>query len=142
MSPFEFNFFFSLTGFLSTLVYNCICTTDYEQLLELSSDQHFQVMFFIFAVLGAIFSFSIAITVAVAGPLALNVTGIIKDVFLTYAGFMFFNETKVTRFVVVGLAFSFVGAVWTILHKYKVSNQTTKTHELVEDDEALKKKTA
>ena len=79
-------------------------------------------MYLIFAVVSSIFSFSIACTVAIAGPLALNVTGIIKDVFLTYAGFIFFNDTKVTLFVMVGLALSFIGAIMTIVHKYQVSN--------------------
>ena len=96
-------------------------------------------MFFIFCLNGALFSFSIAGTVAVAGPLALNVTGVIKDVFLTYAGFIFFDDTKVTSFVLIGLGVSFMGAIQTIVHKYQVSKgkkeKSEKIEQVINDEE-------
>ena len=92
LTPFEFNFFFVCIGFAATAIYNFIITDDYKQLVHHHKDPQFQIMVFMFSSLSAIFSFSIAITVSVGGPLALNITGIIKDVFLTYAGFMFFDD--------------------------------------------------
>ena len=61
----------------------------------------------------------IAVTVAIAGPLALNITGIIKDVFLTYAGFIFFDDVKPTWPVLIGLGLSFAGAIMCIDAKMK-----------------------
>ena len=78
-------------------------------------------MVFVFSIIGALLSFSIAITVAIGGPLALNVTGIMKDVFLTYAGFIFFDDTEPTAYVLIGLTLSFVGAIKTIHSKFKAS---------------------
>ena len=75
-------------------------------------------MLVIFSLVGAFFSLSIACTVAIGGPLSLNITGIIKDVFLTYAGFIFFDDATCTLCVMVGLAISFGGAIKTIVHKY------------------------
>ena len=62
---------------------------------------------------------SIAIATTVAGPLAINISSILKDVLLTYAGFIFFNDVRATTPVLLGLALSFVGAIKCIHSKYK-----------------------
>lgn len=84
-------------------------------------------MIFLNSCVIAVFSFSIAITVAIGGPLALNVTGILKDVFLTYAGFIFFNDAQLTTNVVVGLALSFTGAVLCVHSKFKAGKTGDKS---------------
>ena len=38
LTPFEFNFFYTIAGFVTTFVYNCVFTSDYKQLLEFSDD--------------------------------------------------------------------------------------------------------
>jgi len=45
---------------------------------------------------GIILTLSVLSVCATGGPIMVNVTGTIKDVFLTYVGFAFFNDTKVT----------------------------------------------
>lgn len=113
-------------GFAMTALYNFGITNDYTQILDVIDDTTFQAALFLFSVVGALLSFSIACTVAIGGPLALNITGIIKDVFLTYAGFIFFEDTECTLFVMSGLAISFAGAIKTIIHKLQSSNKTSK----------------
>ena len=102
------------------------------------------MLFFLFCATGALISLTIACTVVVAGPLALNITGVIKDVFLTYAGFIFFDDTKATPFVLVGLAVSFLGAIKTIVHKYYTSKEKAvkddKAQNYVKETKTLKKK--
>ena len=117
LTPFEFNFYFVCIGFAVTAFYNFIITDDYKQFIEHKQDPHFQVMVFMFSSISAIFSFSIAITVAIGGPLALNITGIIKDVFLTYAGFIFFDGVEPTTCVLTGLVLSFAGAITCVYSK-------------------------
>ena len=58
------------------------------------------------------------LTVKVCGPIAMNVSGTLKDVGLTYAGFIFFNDATASLNVAVGLACSFTGASYIIYDKY------------------------
>ena len=39
LTPFEFNYFFSIAGFTTTFAYNFVFTSDYKQLLDFSEDQ-------------------------------------------------------------------------------------------------------
>lgn len=43
-------------------------------------------------------------------PVAFNITGNLKDVVLTYVGFLFFNDAILTLLVGIGLLLSFSGA--------------------------------
>ena len=119
MVPFEFNFFYACIGFVASVIYNYVITDDYMQLVNHWEDPNFRIMLLVLSTMQALFSFSIAITVALAGPLALNITGIIKDVFLTYAGFIFFDDVQPTWPVLIGLALSFAGAIKCIDAKMK-----------------------
>lgn len=141
LTPFEFNFFFVCTGLLMTSFYNFVLTSDYKQIIEHSEEPHFQATLLIFSTVSASLSLSIAIAVAIGGPVALNVTGILKDVFLTYAGFMFFDETEPTLCVLIGLALSFAGAIKYVHSKFKTGkkNEIQEVNEesnvtLVDDD--------
>ena len=70
-------------------------------------------------------SFGIAITmtslltVTICGPLAVNISGTMKDVALTYAGFAFFENVQATNNVILGLIFSFSGAAAYSYDRYK-----------------------
>ena len=44
--------------------------------------------------------------------------GVVKDVVLTYLGFMFFNDAFVTGPVIAGLALSFLGAGYYSFDQY------------------------
>ena len=51
------------------------------------------------------------LTVMLVGPLAINIGGIIKDVLLTYLGFILFSDATLTAKVAAGLLMSFLGAI-------------------------------
>jgi len=67
---------------------------------------------------GIIITLSILCVVQVGGPILVNVTGIVKDVVLTYLGFMFFDDIQPTTMVLTGLAVSFAGATLALVDKY------------------------
>ena len=80
------------------------------------------------SVFGYVFSISIAVATTTAGPLALSVTAILKDGFLTYAGFIFFDDSRGSAPVLIGITFSFIGAFLCIYTKFNAhSNTNTKT---------------
>ena len=73
---------------------------------------------------GGMFHFICTImTVTISGPLALNISGTIKDVFSTYLAFLIFDDITPTQAVVVGLGFSFVGAIYGSYDKYRAHVQ-------------------
>jgi hypothetical protein len=53
------------------------------------------------------------------GPIGVNITGICKDVFLTYIGFLMFDDVNVTVKVLFGLFLSFAGASYYVLARYR-----------------------
>lgn len=94
-------------------------------------------------------SFGIAITmtslltVTICGPLAVNISGTIKDVALTYVGFAFFDNVIASASVIVGLCFSFTGATFYSYDRYKsILEEAAKTNEKVapKTNEKQKKK--
>lgn len=107
-----------------TLIYNCLVTSDYLQLSEnyfSDNGNTFALMLGGSGAAGIILTLSVLSVCATGGPIMVNVTGTIKDVFLTYVGFAFFNDSKVTESVLLGLTLSFAGALNTIIQKYKAS---------------------
>ena len=71
------------------------------------------------------FSLSLAMLslVMLGGPIMINIVGTLKDVVLTYASFVFFDDTKCTKMVLVGLAVSFAGASFSLRSKLKLVAQ-------------------
>jgi len=59
------------------------------------------------------------LTVTLAGPLAINIAGTLKDGALTYAGFLFFDDIKASISVLTGLGISFTGALSYVALKYQ-----------------------
>ena len=62
----------------------------------------------------------------VCGPHALPISGTIKDVGLTYIGFIFFGDAQFTTAIGIGLALSFCGAVYIIYDKYQIQKDGQK----------------
>jgi hypothetical protein len=58
------------------------------------------------------------LTTTLCGPFAINFAGTIGHVFLTFIGFMFFDDAKLTNAVLIGLCCSFVGAIHFSYYKY------------------------
>ena len=67
---------------------------------------------------GILITISATLTTTVCGPLALNIAGTLKDVGLTYAGFILFDGVKATPSVLIGLGLSFLGAAYMVYFKY------------------------
>jgi hypothetical protein len=59
------------------------------------------------------------LTLKMIGPIGVNITGICKDVFLTYIGFLMFDDVNVTVKVLFGLFLSFAGASYYVLARYR-----------------------
>lgn len=68
--------------------------------------------------MGIIITLSVLMVCTVVSPVAFNITGNMKDVVLTYVGFMFFNDASLTFFVGLGLTISFAGAASYALDQY------------------------
>jgi len=64
----------------------------------------------------------VLLCIKLAGPVAVNISGTLKDVVLTYVGFMFFDDVKMTTPVLVGLVFSFGGAAYISYTKAAEAN--------------------
>lgn len=62
-------------------------------------------------VLGILITLSVLMVVTVVSPIANNITGNMKDIVLTYVGFIFFDDATLTKTLATGLAISFAGAV-------------------------------
>ena len=56
--------------------------------------------------------------VTINGPISMNITGIFKDVGLTFAGFLFFSDTKLTSLNAFGMGLSLFGAAYFCYMKY------------------------
>ena len=72
---------------------------------------------------GILITMTALLCVTVNGPISMNITGIFKDVYLTYAGFFFFNDTKVTPSNMAGMSLSLLGAIYFCYTKYQDSEK-------------------
>jgi len=50
------------------------------------------------------------LTVTTCGPSGLNISGTLKDIVLTYLGFILFDDIKPTNMILAGLSMSLAGA--------------------------------
>ena len=69
--------------------------------------------------MGIQITMAIMLTVTVCGPVAINISGVFKDIGLTYAGFILFDDAKTTPSVLIGLAISFLGAAFLSYEKIR-----------------------
>jgi hypothetical protein len=84
-----------------------------------TADTGLQTYIIVSGCFGILITISATLTTAVCGPLALNIAGTLKDVGLTYAGFILFDDVKITTNVMIGLSLSFVGASYLVYYKYE-----------------------
>lgn len=73
---------------------------------------------------GILITMTALLCVTINGPISMNITGIFKDVYLTYAGFLFFSDTKVTPSSLVGMSLSLFGAAYFCYTKYRDSQKS------------------
>lgn len=70
---------------------------------------------------GIVITMTALLCVTINGPISMNITGIFKDVGLTFAGFLFFSDAKVTPVNLVGMSLSFIGAAYYCYQRYQAS---------------------
>ena len=86
--------------------------------------------------MGIIITCSVLMLCTICSPIAFNITGThthlpnplgnLKDIVLTYVGFMFFNDAKLTVMVAIGLFLSFLGAGSYVYDSYLKERQKKK----------------
>lgn len=69
-------------------------------------------------VMGIMITCSALMVVTLCNPVANNITGNLKDVILTYIGFIFFDDAILSSSVAIGLMFSFLGAAYYVFNAY------------------------
>ena len=98
-------YFFSWLTLVLLLFYTVVVTGEIHELLEVfrriddpdsDSKSDFLIYLFWYAFLGNLYTISLMLCVTVSGPISYNLTQIIKDVLLTYVGFIFFDDSRVT----------------------------------------------
>lgn len=67
---------------------------------------------------GILITMTALLCVTINGPISMNITGIFKDVGLTFAGFLFFSDTKLTVPSAIGMSISLLGAMYFCYMKY------------------------
>lgn len=116
ITPFEINFFFALIGLpvSATVSYfqGEIYTLYYVLFNPATVEFNFAALVWISGLSGIFITVATILTVTICGPSSLNAAGIIKDVGLTYVGFVLFEDAKATTNVLTGLLFSFCGALY------------------------------
>ena len=69
---------------------------------------------------GFVITMVILLTITLCGPIALNITGTLKDVVLTTLGFLFFpKDVQLSTSLFIGLTISFTGATYFSYNKYR-----------------------
>ena len=81
---------------------------------------------------GILITMTALLCVTINGPISMNITGIFKDVVLTYAGFLLFSDTKVTPANIFGMSLSLFGASYFCYCKY-LDSQKAKQPEPAKD---------
>ena len=79
----------------------------------------FVVYILISGVMGIVITLSVLMLITINGPISQSIVGNMKDVVLTWIGFMFFDDATLTSLVFCGLALSFLGAALYAFDQYQ-----------------------
>ena len=134
---FEINFFFALIG-LPLMIFLTYYTGEMEVLTNaLSGGRLLQRGFIMISgVSGIMITVSSILTVTLCGTVAPNVAGTIKDVGLTFVGFLFFKTNAVTIPVFTGISMSFIGAGFFAYSNYQEKLKLREKNQQVEKEAA------
>jgi hypothetical protein len=95
LTAFEINFFFASIGLPLSLyltIYQGDIMTLYEVFFTNNLSSNLAPLVMLSGSFGICITITSLLTVTICGPLAINIAGTIKDVALTYAGFLFFDD--------------------------------------------------
>lgn len=73
--------------------------------------------------LGLVYTLFVLLTIATGGPIAVNISGSLKDVALTLVSFLAFDDLAPSKQVLAGLAVSFAGASYYIYDKASLNQK-------------------
>ena len=123
VTAFEINFYFALVGLPVTLYITQRTGEIYllQDVLMIEDFNHkisFLISLLLSGVMGIIITCSALMVVTLCNPVANNITGNLKDVILTYIGFICFDDAILSATVALGLMFSFLGAANYVHHAY------------------------
>lgn len=92
---------------------------------EVTVGSHEQMILLIMTTgsLGMLILMTQLLCVSINGSLSISITGVFKDVGLTFIGFLLFDDTEATTNVILGLTISFIGAIYYCVMKYQKSTQ-------------------
>jgi len=129
VNAFDLNFYFALIGL--PLAYAITTQTgEFDTLFNILTgaevngkvaDPNMVTYILISGSFGILITMTALLCVTINGPISMNITGIFKDVGLTFAGFLFFSDAKVTPSNLIGMSLSFVGAAYFCYHRYQAS---------------------
>ncbi len=77
-------------------------------------------MLILCGLMGITVTLAIFLSQGVASPVAVIISGISKDILLTYLGFVMFEDANFTPCMAAGLALSFIGAASYMVHNYRL----------------------
>jgi hypothetical protein len=128
VNAFDLNFFFALIGL--PLAYAITSQNgEFTELMHLltvgpkeaNPDASLSIVscLLISGSFGILITMTALLCVTINGPISMNITGIFKDVGLTFAGFLFFSDTKLTPMNAAGMGLSLLGAVYFCVKKYQ-----------------------
>jgi len=118
ITPFEINLSFCLLSILVTAVWTVFVSGEITLIGKtLYTDQgdmnlNFVTYMFYNCLTGIMYTVSRLLAVSIGGAICCNITGVLKDVLLTYIGFIAFNTKPPSEQVLIGLALSFGGAIF------------------------------
>ena len=115
------NFFFAIIGLPLSFAINTY-TGEWEKLFAAmdgpKADSTLIGCIFISGAFGIGITITSLLTTTLCGPFAINFAGTVGHVFLTFIGFMVFDDANLTNAVLIGLLCSFTGAIHFSYNKY------------------------
>lgn len=122
VGAFDMNFFFALIGLPLSLAIS-LYTGEIEKLQDVflgpKADMGLGGCILISGAFGIGITVSSLLTTTLCGPFAVNFAGSVGHLFLTFAGFMMFDDATLTTNMLIGLVLSFTGAAHFCVCKYQ-----------------------
>jgi len=114
--PFEINFYFAAIGLPMSYAISCYqgeIWVLYDVIFNPLTREFNQAALVCFSGMsGILITICALMTVTVCGPIAMNISGSLKDVVLTMIGFALFDDANATPMLLAGLLISFIGAAY------------------------------
>jgi solute carrier family 35 protein len=120
INSFEINFYFALIT-LPLMSFLTVSNGDFEHLwAALCGQDTTQTLLIILSgISGIAYTMSSILNVTLCGPIAQNIACTIKDIGLTYVGFIFFKSSNLTVASAVGISKSFMAASYLTYTNFK-----------------------